>query len=287
MSADLQGRVALVTGGARGVGREVALGLAEAGADVALIDRCATPGTTPYPGASSEDLQETQAIVQALGRRCLAVQADVTDLPGMTAAVDRAVQQLGRLDIVVANAGIFTWGRLWELTEHQWDETIAVNLKGVWITLKATVPHLIAQRSGRIVCVSSTAGLRGCPNISHYAASKHGVIGLARSLAMEVGGFGVTVNAVCPSRMKTRMVAFPEYYEAFAGPGATEEDSTASRAASRCCRSMPCRSRRCVRPSCGWHPTRRSGSRARRCRSMPGRRSSSVRRHNYDMRRHT
>ncbi len=223
-ATDLSGRVALVTGAARGVGREVALGLAEASADLALLDRCAPLATMPYAAASSDDLDAVRAEVVRLGRRAVAFTADVTDLAGMTAAVEAALAELGRLDIVVANAGIFTWGRLWELTEQQWDETIDINLKGTWITLKVTVPHLIAQASGAVVCMSSTAGLRGCPNIAHYVASKHGVVGLARSLAMEVGKYGITVNAVCPSRMKTPMVTFPEYYEAFAGAGATEED---------------------------------------------------------------
>lgn len=220
----LDGRVALVTGAARGVGREVALGLAEAGADLALLDRCRPLETTPYQMASTDDLKAVRAEVVALGGRCVALEADVTDLGGMTTAVDAVVRDLGGLDIVVANAGIFTWGRLWELAEAQWDETIAVNLKGAWVTLKTCVPHLIRRGSGAVVCVSSTAGLRGCPDISHYVASKHGVIGLMRSLAMEVGRYDITVNAVCPSRMKTPMVTFPEYYEAFAGPGATEED---------------------------------------------------------------
>jgi SDR family mycofactocin-dependent oxidoreductase len=221
---DLSGRVALVTGAARGVGREVALGLAGAGADLALLDRCKPLDTTPYALASADDLERVRAEIEGLGRRCLALTADVTDLAGMTAAVEAALEGLGRLDIVVANAGIFTWGRLWELTEEQWDETIDVNLKGTWVTLKATVPHLIAQGSGTVICVSSTAGLRGCPNIAHYVASKHGVVGLARSLAMEVGEYGITVNAVCPSRMKTPMVTHPAYYEEFAGPGGTERD---------------------------------------------------------------
>ena len=221
---DLSGRVALVTGAARGVGREVALGLAGAGADLVLLDRCKPLDTTPYALASADDLERVRAEIEGLGRRCLALTVDVTDLAGMTAAVEAALEGLGRLDIVVANAGIFTWGRLWELTEEQWDETIDVNLKGTWVTLKATVPHLIAQGSGTVICVSSTAGLRGCPNISHYVASKHGVVGLARSLAMEVGEYGITVNAVCPSRMKTPMVTYPAYYEEFAGPGGTERD---------------------------------------------------------------
>jgi SDR family mycofactocin-dependent oxidoreductase len=221
---DLRGRVALVTGAARGVGREVALGLAEAGADLALLDRCKPLETTPYPLASADDLAAVRAEVEDLGRRCLAREADVTDLAGMATAVDEVVRELGRLDVVVANAGIFTWGKLWELTERQWDETIDVNLKGTWATLKATVPHLIARGSGAVICVSSTAGLRGCADMAHYAASKHGVIGLVRSLALEVGEHGITVNAVCPSRMKTPMVTFPAYYEEFAGPGATAED---------------------------------------------------------------
>jgi (+)-trans-carveol dehydrogenase len=223
-TGELSGRAALVTGAARGVGREVALGLAAAGADLALLDRCGPLETTPYAMPSADDLEAVRAEIEQLGRRCVTRTADVADLGGTTTAVDDIVRELGRLDIVVANAGIFTWGRLWELTERQWDETISVNLKGTWVTLKAAVPHLIRQGSGRVICVSSTAGLRGSPDISHYVASKHGVIGLVRSLAMEVGRYGITVNAVCPSRMKTPMVTFPEYYAAFAGPGATEQD---------------------------------------------------------------
>lgn len=221
---DLAGRVALVTGAARGVGREVALGLAAAGANVALLDSCRPLDTTPYPMSSDDELDDVHAEVERLGRRCLALQADVTDLTGMQAAVATVVRELGHIDVVVANAGIFTWGRLWELTERQWDETIDVNLKGTWITLKAVLPQMIERGSGRVICVNSTAGLRGSPNIAHYVASKHGVVGLVRSLAMEVGRYGITVNAVCPSRMKTQMVTFPEYYEAFGGPGATEAD---------------------------------------------------------------
>ncbi len=223
-ATDLGGRVALVTGAARGVGREVALGLAVAGADLALFDRCKPLKTTAYALASAADLDAVRAEVEALGRRCLTREVDVTDLAGMAAAVDGVVHDLGRLDVVVPNAGITTYAKLWELTEEQWDETIDVNLKGTWITLKATVPHLIAQRSGAIVLVNSTAGLRGCPNLSHYVASKHGGIGLMTSLAMELGELGITVNAVCPSRMKTPMVTYPECYEVWAGPGATEAD---------------------------------------------------------------
>ena len=155
----LQGRVALVTGAARGVGREVALGLAEAGADLVLIDRCRPLESTAYAMASPRQLKAVCAEITTMGRRCLAFECDVADLRAMVSTVDASVDALGSLDIVVANAGIFTWGRLWELTERQWDETIAVNLKGTWITLKATVPHLISEDG---VGSSASARLQGC-----------------------------------------------------------------------------------------------------------------------------
>jgi SDR family mycofactocin-dependent oxidoreductase len=218
------GRIALVTGGARGIGRECALALAREGADLVLLDRCASVPTTLYEGATAEDLARTQEEVQALGRHALTIRADVTREAELGVAVSEALARLGRIDVLVCSAGIFTWGRLWELTEEQWDETIDVNLKGVWLTLKAVVPHMIARRYGRIVVVSSTAGLRGWPGMAHYVASKHGVIGLVRSLALEVGEHGVTVNAVCPTRVPTDMVTYPAYYEHECGPGATLDD---------------------------------------------------------------
>ena len=172
---------------------------------------------------TEEDLDEVKTIIDALGRNCLCLQADVTDLPAMEAAMQTFISAFGHIDIVVERRHTSPT-RSSELTEQQWDETIAVNLKGTWVTLKTAVPHMIDRGFGRIICISSTAGLRGGPNISHYVASKHGVIGLARSLAMEVGPYDITVNAVCPSRMKTPMVTYAAYYEAFAGPGASEED---------------------------------------------------------------
>ena len=172
----------------------------------------------------ADDLTGTQEEIQALGRHALTIQADVTKEAELRVAVGEALGRLGRIDILVCSAGIFTWGRLWELTEEQWDETIDVNLKGVWLTLRTVVPHMIERRYGRIVLLGSTAGLRGWAEVSHYAASKHGVIGLARSLALEVGEYGVTVNVVCPTRVPTGMVTFPDYYEHECGPGATLDD---------------------------------------------------------------
>ena len=222
------GRIALITGGARGIGRQCALALAREGADLVLLDRCATPATTLYEGASADDLTRTQEEVQALGRHALTIQADVTKAAELGAALGEALGRLGRIDILICSAGIFTWGKLWELSEEQWDETIAINLKGVWLTLKTVVPHMIERRYGRIVVLSSTAGLRGWSGVSHYAASKHGVIGLMRSLALEVGEHGITVNAVCPTRVPTDMVTFPGYYEHECGPGATLDDLAAT-----------------------------------------------------------
>lgn len=218
------GKIAFITGGARGIGRECALVLARQGADLVLLDRCAKVATTLYEGSSPDDLARTQEEVQALGRHALTIQADVTREAELRVAVSEALGRLGRIDVLLCSAGIFTWGKLWELTEEQWDQTIDINLKGVWLTLKAVVPHMIERRYGRIVVVSSTAGVRGWPGMSHYVASKHGVVGLVRSLALEVGEYGITANAVCPTRVPTEMVTFPAYYEHECGPGATLDD---------------------------------------------------------------
>jgi SDR family mycofactocin-dependent oxidoreductase len=220
----LDGRVAFVTGAGRGLGREIAVKLARSGASVALLDRCGDLATTPYASASRADLEEAVGSARGNGGRAIGIEADVTRLGSLQQAVARTIDAFGSLDIVVANAGIFTWGRLWELTEEQWDETIDINLKGAWRTIKATVPSMIERRSGRIIAIASTAGLRPGHDIGHYVASKFGLIGLIQSLALEVGEFGITANAVCPSRMRTGMVTFGAYYDRWAGAeGATEQ----------------------------------------------------------------
>jgi SDR family mycofactocin-dependent oxidoreductase len=215
----LDGRVALVTGAARGQGRSHAVRLAEKGADLILGDACRSiDAVSPfYDAPSVEDLEETAELVRKTGRSVVSLQADVRSLGDMRALVDAGLSQLGRLDVVCANAGIFTHGLLWELSEDEWRDMIDVNLTGVWHTLKASVPVLIDQgEGGSIVLTSSTSGLKGYPHIGHYTAAKHGVIGLMRTLANELAPYRIRVNTVCPTNVDTPMVQNAATYRLFA-----------------------------------------------------------------------
>jgi SDR family mycofactocin-dependent oxidoreductase len=204
----VRGKVALITGAARGQGRSHAVRLAEEGADIIAIDACAAVGPTTYPPATRDDLATTVAMVQRLGRRIVAEVVDVRDLAGLTSCVARALSELGRLDIVVANAGICSWGRVWELTSEQWSSVIDINLTGVWHTLKATVPAMIeAGRGGSIVVISSVAGLKSLPAQAHYSAAKHGLVGLTGTAAIELAAHGIRVNSVHPWAVRTAMAA--------------------------------------------------------------------------------
>jgi SDR family mycofactocin-dependent oxidoreductase len=202
----LTGKVAFITGAARGQGRADAVRLAQDGADIIAIDICRSAATTFYDGPTLDDLAETSRLVQAEGRRIIVSQADVREFDAVSAAVNDGVAQLGRLDIVVANAGICSAAMSWEISVDQWHETIDTNLTGVFFTLKATVPILISQATGgSIIVVSSVAGLRGLPFLAHYAASKHGVVGLARSMANELGQHNIRVNTIHPNGVATGM----------------------------------------------------------------------------------
>lgn len=209
------GKVVLITGGARGQGRSHALAFAREGADVAFCDIASQMDTVPYPMARPEDLDETTKLVEELDRRCVAVRADVRDRGQVQEFADRARTELGRVDFLLANAGIFTFSTIAEMTEDVWRETIDTNLTGVFHAMRAVVPGMIEQGSGRIVATSSMAGKVGFPNVGHYVAAKWGVIGLVKSLAMEVGAHGITVNAVCPTAVDTQMIQNEAAYKLF------------------------------------------------------------------------
>ncbi|PJJ55178.1 mycofactocin-coupled SDR family oxidoreductase [Compostimonas suwonensis] len=213
----LDGKVAFVTGAARGQGRSHALRMAQEGADIIAIDIAAQMRTVPYPMSTPDDLAETVRQIEALDRRIVATQADVRDFGAVKSAVDDGVAQLGRLDIVSANAGIFSFGTMEELDEDAWDEMIGVNLTGVWHAAKAAIPHLKAGgRGGSIILTSSTAGLMAIPNVGHYVAAKHGVVGLMRTLALELAPDMIRVNSVHPTSVDTDMIHNDATYELFA-----------------------------------------------------------------------
>lgn len=204
----LEGRVAFITGAARGQGRAHAVRLAGEGADIIAVDICAPVGDTiTYPAATSDELAETVRAVEATGRKVLAREVDIRDLEALQQVVADGVEQFGRLDILVANAGVLSWGRLWELSAEQWDTVVDVNLNGTWRTIRAAVPAMIeAGNGGSIIVVSSSAGLKATPGNGHYAASKHGLVALTNTLALEVGEFGIRVNSIHPYSIDTPMI---------------------------------------------------------------------------------
>src|SRR3984893_2593426 len=207
MTGRVEGKVAFITGAARGQGRSHAVRLAEEGADIIAVDICAQIGSVPYEMATPADLAETVREVESLDRRIVAAEADVRDYAALKAALDDGVAQLGGLDIVSANAGIASFAPAADLEEATWQDMIDVNLTGVWHAAKAAIPHLIAGgRGGSIVLTSSTAGLVALPNMAHYVAAKHGVVGLMRTLALELAPHSIRVNSVHPTGVNTPMV---------------------------------------------------------------------------------
>ena len=205
---DLAGRVAFVTGAARGQGRAYAVRLAQEGADVIISDICApVSDTVPYVGATPEDLAETVRLVEAEGRAVLSRTVDIRDDAALRQLVADGVERFGRLDVVIANAGVLSWGRLWELSDDQWNTVIDVNLTGTWRTLRAAIPAMIdAGNGGSIVIISSSAGLKATPGNGHYAASKHGLTSMTNTLALELGEYGIRVNSVHPYSIATPMI---------------------------------------------------------------------------------
>jgi SDR family mycofactocin-dependent oxidoreductase len=235
----LAGKVAYVTGAARGQGRSHCVRLARAGADIVAIDACGPVAEhNGYPHAEPADLAETVNLVEGEGRKIRADEVDIRDLTGQQRVVSDAIEAFGRLDIVVANAGVLNWGRLWEISAQQFADVIDINLTGLWNTIKAAVPAMIeAANGGSIITISSAAGIKAVPGCGHYCASKFGVVGLTNSLAVELGEFGIRVNSVHPYGTDTPMGNDLSMYQMFAdhpnfihsfSPGALPTDSLAA-----------------------------------------------------------
>jgi SDR family mycofactocin-dependent oxidoreductase len=232
----VDGKVVVVTGAARGQGRAHAVRFAEEGADLIAMDICRDVETVPYPGATPEDLQETVAAVEALDRRIVASETDVRDLRAVTAAVDAGAAELGRLDCVVANAGITSMVKAEEMDEQSWQTVIDTNLTGVWNVCRATMPHLIdGGEGGSLVLTSSSAAYVGLPNLAHYSAAKAGIVGLMQCLAVELGPHMIRVNTIHPTTVHTPMAINLTIFDLFlpgAGlsPGSADDEEAAAEA---------------------------------------------------------
>jgi SDR family mycofactocin-dependent oxidoreductase len=216
----MDGRTALVTGAASGQGRSHAAALAREGCDLLLVDACAQISTVPYELPDAAELEATAKIVREQGRRATTAVADVRDVDAMRAAVAEGVDALGKIDFAVANAGIWSYGGMThEISDEQWDEMIDVNLKGVWNTFRAVVPSMLEQGFGRIVATSSMVVRGGFGYIAHYNAAKAGVSLLVKTAAIEYADKGITVNAVLPTNVNTRMIRHDVMYRLMAGGG--------------------------------------------------------------------
>jgi (+)-trans-carveol dehydrogenase len=206
MAGRVEGKVAFITGAARGQGRAHAVRLAQEGADIIAVDICKKIDTVDLIAASTpEDLAETADLVKGHNRRIYTAEVDVRDYDALKAAVDTGVEQLGRLDIIVANAGIGNGGQTLDKTsEADWTAMIDINLSGVWKTVKAGVPHILSGgNGGSIILTSSVGGLKAYPHCGHYVAAKHGVVGLMRTFAVELGAQNIRVNSVHPTNVNT------------------------------------------------------------------------------------
>jgi (+)-trans-carveol dehydrogenase len=216
MTGKLHGRVALVTGAARGQGRSHAVRLAQEGADIIAVDICGQIDTIEYAMSTPEDLKETVRLVEDLDRRIIATEADVRDYAALETAVAEGVSTLGRLDIACINAGVVSLGALADLSLAQWNDMIAVNLTGVFHTAKAAIPHIVAGgRGGSITVTSSATALRPVPGAAHYTATKHGVVGVVQTLALELAPHFIRVNSVHPTNCNTQMIQNPALRKAF------------------------------------------------------------------------
>ncbi len=211
-------KVVFVTGGAKSQGRSHALAFAKEGADIVVCDIARQLGTIPHSMGTQADLDETARMVEKLDQRCVAITADVRDTAQINGAVERAVSELGKVDILLANAGVLSLTTVADMTDEQWSEVVDTDLMGVFKAMRAVIPQMVAQNYGRIIATSSMAGRTGLPTVAHYCAAKWGVIGLVKSVAREVAANGVTVNCVCPTNVDTDMIHNGPFYGLFA-PG--------------------------------------------------------------------
>lgn len=212
----LEGKVAFITGAARGQGRSHAIRLAQEGADIIAVDTAKQVATVPYDTATASDLEQTVKDVEALDRRIVASEVDVRDLAALKKAADDGVAALGRLDIVIANAGINSMAPALEMDEEMWQTMIDINLTGVWKTIRAAGPHIVAGgRGGSIVITSSLASISVNENIAHYSAAKSGLVGLMSVLAKELGPQSIRVNSIHPTTVATPMILNEPTYKLF------------------------------------------------------------------------
>jgi SDR family mycofactocin-dependent oxidoreductase len=220
----MSGKVALVTGAGRGQGRSHALTLAREGADIIALDVPETIETIEYETASAEDLRETVKGIEELDRRVLAFEADARSQQALDDAVAAGVDEFGRIDVLVANHGVLSIDPFWEMSEQRWTEMLDVNLTGVWRACKAVAPQMIAQQSGSIVMTASINAFETQAGYAHYNASKAGVFSLMKNVAIELGGYGVRANCVCPGATNTKIIDWQNLRDQLLWPGASAGD---------------------------------------------------------------
>ena len=204
---EFKGKTALITGGARNIGLAIAKDLASQGASVAIVDICHDLETVPYDLSTEADLDRSVDELAALGIKSIGLQCDVRNEKQVKKTIEQVAEEFGQLDILVNNAGVISLFSLSDITESAWDEVLDVCLKGTFFCCKYAVPHMVKKKYGKIVNISSVAGLRGLGLSIHYAAAKHGVIGLTKALAMEVADHNINVNAICPGTVESPMLA--------------------------------------------------------------------------------
>lgn len=269
----VEGKVAFITGAGRGQGRAHAIRLAEEGADIVALDVLEDVPGLPYPMASTADRDETVAAVEATGRRILFEKADVRDLARLSEVAELGRARFGHIDVVVANAGAGAPAVSYEMSEQTFSDTIDRFLTSTWRTVRAVAPGMIeAGRGGSIILISSTSGLVGVPGMAHYVAAKHGVTGLMKALAIDLGPFDIRVNAVATSNVNTPMIRNPAIRNAWAGrltPPTTRSCARCRRCTSSMCRGSS-RSTSATQ-SCGWPPRRLATSPDRRFQSTRAR----------------